>query len=206
MVNDHERVGSSKLRGRLGIIIVPDKGTTRMATKLALELTAGGAEFLVRTPHLALYHATFNAVPVNVLADIISELDVLRNQVFRLEQVTVYGRKFLFWNVKNDKRLQLAHEKALKIARYVDRDTRPLATDEGLVLGNKERSNLRRYGYPLVGEAYLPHVTLAYNSTGFSFDKEVIAAVGWPLTVVSVTLARIGRYGNIAETVSTDTG
>jgi 2'-5' RNA ligase len=181
--------------GVLGWVIYLDKETQSVAKKLAMKLS-GDTEYIVRTPHITLYHATLNKVP---RSEVVRQIRALTNNIGKsliFNDISPYGGKFLFWDVENKKDIQLLHENLVdKYSRYLRKNDKVLAEKEGLEMSDEESNNLARYGHPLVKKLFRPHITLAYDTEGLDIrDKK--EHVG---KIINFQFVEIGKYGSIKK-------
>lgn len=202
-------VPPSLLSGALGLVIVPDQKTIERAYALAGELMPRDAHYVLRSeslPHLTLYHGRLVDLPGPSAAEILGQIRVaLVGQKLTLSRIVTFGGKFVFWNVDSSRCdyhvLQAAHEKALEFAQYLDRSTVARAvSEEALSLTDTEQSNVQRFGHPLVGALYMPHVTLGFHH-GISDYVATDITCEWQMQVVSVELVKVGHPGRVEEII-----
>lgn len=181
--------------GVLGWVVCLDKKTQSVAKKLAMKLS-GNAEHIVQTPHVTLYHAKLNKVPRN---EVVGQIRALTNNIGKnliFNNVSTYGSKFLFWDVKNKKDIHLLHENLVdKYSRYLKKNDKALAEKEGLEMSDEELNNLTRYGHPLVKKLFRPHITLAYDAKSFDI-REKKEHIG---KIINFQFVEIGKYGSIKK-------
>lgn len=194
----------------LGIYLEFHPGTNDRILKFAERCAQAGADrseggrpkYVVKKPHLTLYHAMVRE----------PDLERIRNRVNFLHlfcigdpvsfiDVAVFGDKFLFLDAFRSPQLRLMHaEAAMTLLPYLDRETVRPAQKEGLILSPAEQSNVETFGHPLVGPEYRPHVTLAYDE-----NPEVIARCVLPpddlrsQMIAAVRLGIMGEYGSLHE-------
>lgn len=189
----------AEVSGSYGLVIRPDVATRDRAEGLAREM-APEAEFHVKVPHITLYHGRLNSLPLQVVRDILPELREHRGDTLLLNSFEIYGGRFLFWDNEKTQSLRLMHEGALKLADYLDKEALSRAVEEGLKMAPDELENVRRFGHPLVGDKFTPHITLAYDSGGLSLPPKV-PTVHWEMKIDDVLFAEIGKYGAVARVV-----
>lgn len=206
--NQHNRLAT--LSGPLGLVIIPDQQTIDRAFKLAAEILPPGSEYILHPgslPHLTLYHGKLRDVPVEEIALIVHDLrQSLVGHNFHLGKIVGFGGKFVFWNVNQDqaldsKVLSSAHEKALSLARFLDRASVPKATsEEGLSLSDAELENVRLFGHPFVRQLYTPHITLGFHR-GVAQTIPANSMREVRFTVASVELVYIGYPGRVENVI-----
>ena len=64
----------------------------------------------------------------------------------------------------------------------------------------KELEYLNRFGYPLALEKYIPHITLAYDSSGVSLPH-TLETQPWEMKIDDVLFTEMGKYGSVARVV-----
>lgn len=196
---DHEKRETENFNGAYGFVILPDKETETFAINLAKEL-APKAEFQVQAPHITLYHAKFENLPEEIVKEKLIQLKAYEGISFTLNNLVVYGGKFLFWNVQEKGKLRLAHQKSLETATFLDRAQVANAIEEGLNLNSEELENIKKYGHPLVRGNYLPHITLAYDGRGIRIPSG-ITEKPWKMKIEKIHFAEMGTYGSVKRII-----
>ena len=172
-------------------------------------MPAGAQQALARgsLPHVTLTQCALRDAPRERLAAFIERLEgQLRGRTVPLSAVMRFGAGFLFWSVDpaSPERavVQSAHEHAITVADGLLDPVVNEAVVEGTASAFKNDAalvdNARRYGYALIKERYLPHITLG-------FDPRVpVAEQRCPhaMTVERVAVVRLGPLGRVAEVLS----
>jgi len=200
--------------GFVGLVLVPDAATIAAAYRLAGGVVAHGAESVLAggsLPHVTLTQCALREAPRSRLVGLIARLeDRVRAMRVPLGPLVVFGGGFVFWFVAPDSParglLQAVHQDALALAdsaldpvanaAIVEATAKLTGNDPALV------ENARRYGYAFVGDKYLPHITLGYDSrlaAGGTLTEPVHAH---EMRVERVALARLGRYGVVQSLIS----
>jgi len=200
--------------GFVGLVLVPDAATITAAYRLASRLVADGAESVLAggaLPHVTLTQCALRDAPRARLIALIDRLEErVRTLRIPLGPLTVFGGGFVFWCVEPESPargvLQAAHQDALALADGVLDPVANAAIVEGTANLTGEDpvlvAHARRYGYAFVGESYLPHITL-----GFDSRVAAGAALAEPghvheMRVERVALVQLGRYGVVQSLVS----
>jgi 2'-5' RNA ligase len=115
-------------------------------------------------PHITLYQAKLKDLPRGRAGDALTASYPLIGTEFRLGPITHFGGTFAFWNVVRERSLEDAWSRAQRrvaepLLPFVDED-QPALT-QGMTMADSIRQNIRRYGYALYGDSFLPHMTLA---------------------------------------------
>ncbi len=214
----------STLNGAFGLLMIPDANTVRIVghvledRRVARRLEK--AAYVVRPEgvHVTLYQArTFRDLPVEVARRLVGKLNqlVVHNRMgkllFHLFEVGPYrdNDRFLFWNAHEpfgDERLQLAHGMSVALAAWVEIDAEDEHAFERRISDLPETERYRRrglyenerlFGHTLVGEEYLPHITLAADPDGFGAIKPFEEP--FTASAARVVFARMGEWGKIDE-------
>ena len=202
------------ISGFVGLVLVPDAETMAVARRLAGAVVPAGAESALGTdalPHLTLTQCPLREAPRARIVELIRRLDTgLGGARIALGPLVVFGGGFMFWCVEPGSparaRLQAAHEDALALsdcgldptanAAVVEATARLTAGDPVLA------ANARRYGYAFVGDRYLPHVTLGFDSRLAAGATLAERAHPHAMSVARVALARLGRYGVVQSLIT----
>jgi 2'-5' RNA ligase len=196
---DFEPGQKQEFNGHYGFVLLPDRATAERAKELADRLVPE-AEYKVEFPHITLYHAPLRALPLGKVKELMQKLEPLQGELLGLQNISVYGGKFLFWSVDLTDSLQDGHEIALDLAKYLDTEGDLSALTEDLNLTEEEFQNAYFYGHPLVHKLYDPHITLAYDSDGLALpeghEDEYFGA-----TVAGYAFAEIGEYGKVLKII-----
>lgn len=156
-----------KFSGAYGIILKTDDATAQKAEELGQQILPIGADYNVQkeAAHITLYHLQLDGLSKDRLQEILFQTRTqVRDINLTLENLEVMGGKFLFWDVKEREKLLKAHQAALELAEFLNREKVAKAKSEGLSLTPDQLDSLEKYGHPLVGEQlYRPHLTLGYD-------------------------------------------
>lgn len=105
--------------------------------------------------------------------------------------------------------MQAAHEHAVTFADGLLDPVANAAVIEATIgaFGDERElvGNVRRSGYALVRERYLPHITLGFDPRLGGGDRSAesnVASRPHTMTMDRVVLARLGRYGRAEATFS----
>lgn len=186
--------------GSYGFVIRPDSETQQMAESLANRLFPD-AEYKTTVPHITLYHGRVENLPIEAVRAILSRLKENNGKDIDLKQIEIYGGKFAFWNSEVVSDLRLMHEQALGMAEYLDSGAAQRAVEERLNLTEKELSNVKKFGHPLVGELYKPHITLAYDNKGLKLAAEKFIEP-WKTKIDDVLFTEMGKYGSVVNVIN----
>lgn len=208
--------------GFLGVLAMPDSNTVRILAhtlthrSLARHLKHAAFKVDPQKAHVTLYQARhFKKLPFAVAKSVV---DMINNflvcspagsVVLHLEKVEPYpgNRQFMFWQAIRSPELVFAHGMSVGLSGWVDKSH---AEDKHAVerrihgLPEKEvtlaralNHNDRLFGYGLVHDEFMPHITLAADQKGFPKFKPYkdlhFGSVG------RVVLARMGEWGKIDE-------
>jgi 2'-5' RNA ligase len=196
---ENESPEKAEVSGSYGFVIKPDAETQKKAEALAREM-APNAEFQTKIPHITLYHARLDELPLQAARDILLKLRAYKGETLILNSFEVYGGKFFFWDNEKTDILRSMHGEALKLATYLDKKAVARAVEEGLNMTPEELENIKRYGHPLVLERYTPHITLAYDSRGLVLPPHT-PATPREMKIDDVLFAEMGKYGSVARVV-----
>jgi 2'-5' RNA ligase len=201
------------ISGFVGLVLLPDEETIGAARRVARAVLAEGAESALgddSLPHVTLTQCALREAPRPRILDLALRLNGrLRGLRIPLGPLLVFGGGFVFWCVEPDSperaTLQAAHEDALALADGVLDPAANAAVVEatGRLTGDDPVlvANARRHGYAFVGDRYLPHVTLGFDSRLATMATALEPrAHPHAMRVERVALARLARYG-VAESV-----
>lgn len=122
-----------------------------------------------------------------------------------MREFEIYGKKFLFWNVKEvSDKLDKAHKKALNLANFLQKEaTENKKNLSGL--NGKEQENIKKYNHPLVKDLYKPHITIAYDSEGIDIAPKKLDDLSKSANtdIKEISFARIGKNGRVKENLIT---
>lgn len=189
----------AEFNGSYGFVIKPDPLTIQKAKSLAKQMSPS-AEYQTIFPHVTLFHAQLESLPLKDIKEILSELVKYEGINLTFNSIEIFGDKFLFWNIEKTDQLLSMHRQALGIAKYLNKDTVAKAKEEGLKMTTEELENIKRYGHPLVLDRFTPHITLAYDSRGIKLPKNT-KPQSWNMKVEKIVFAEIGKYGSVQRTI-----
>jgi len=205
-----------RITGFVALVIQPDPSTILKAYDLAQTLMPAPAEQVTAPgslPHLTLTQCALRDAPRERVREFVARLDdALRGAAIPLGAVVTFGAGFLFWCAEavgpGRRALQAAHEYAVTLAdrlldpvaneAVVEATARAFADEPELV------ANARRYGYALIRERYLPHITLGFDPRlgGGRPAGSSMTSLSHTMTMDRIVLARLGRYGRVEATFS----
>lgn len=210
------------LSGFLGLLVMPDSNTVRILDHVLAHRSVSRhlrhAAFQVepKKAHITLFQsARFHELPVTTACRIVNTLnDFLVNSPagntgLHYERIEPYlgNRHFLFWQTLRSPELTLAHGMSLALSAWTDKSKaeEPHSVERRIHdLPEKEKAlaralnfNERLFGYGLVHDEFMPHITLAADPNGFpKLKPHKNVHVG---SVGRVVLARMGEWGKIEE-------
>jgi hypothetical protein len=188
--------------GTYGIVLLPASEGREEAVQLSRHikpttLDLGGKHH----PHLTLYHANFDNLPEEVVDKMLQTIGMqlpLKAHFFR---IATYKKKFVFWDARRDAALFSLHTQSLSLSEYLNEQATAVGT-ETLDLSEDEKDNIRRYGHPLVGSLWRPHITLAYREEG----PEVEVPRSNDVWFAKVAFVLIGEYGTAQKIIDSRQG
>ena len=185
--------------GPYAIVIIPDANTNDRVRSLGRQL-APNAEFPTEIPHVTLFQAQVTDLPAKEVQKLLKELENLHGRQFDLYKLEIFANQYLFWDLKNTPQLQQAHEATLQLVKYVDPEKLKFAPHASLKLTEKQTESVKKYGHPLSGDAYLPHITLAADSKGLSLPGG-INELPYQFTVESCRFSEMGKNGRVENLI-----
>jgi hypothetical protein len=188
------------LTGQLGLVLLLDGETRARAVELADQHQQGSSIDLGgrHEPHITLYHSKLANVPLDVVHEYLDHLASMLPLALTFTQIAAFGNKFLFWDTERAPELVKAHEYALGLSRYFVSVGEQQAGKEGITLSPEQSSNVNKFGNPLVGSLWRPHVTLGYFGNGLVLEDRPEIFKG---SASSVAFVRVGESGTIAEII-----
>jgi 2'-5' RNA ligase len=206
------------ISGLVALVIRPDPPTIQAAYRLAAALVRPGSEQVLgpgSLPHVTLAQCALRAAPRERLQAIVARLEeALVKRSLQLGSIVRFGQGFVFWCVEADgprrRALQVAHDDALAVAEgfldpvanaaVVEATRRALGADPELL------DNTRRYGYSLVGQRYVPHITLGFDSRPDDAPaaRPTDPAHAHTMVVDRIVVAPLGAYGRVDAIYSLD--
>ncbi|OGZ10047.1 MAG: hypothetical protein A3D67_03975 [Candidatus Lloydbacteria bacterium RIFCSPHIGHO2_02_FULL_51_22] len=186
--------------GRLGLVLLLDEDTRRSACALAQKIQPNAIVFSgPHVPHTTLYHSRLAGVPAETVQRLLGKILAEFPVTARLGKITSYADKFVFWHAEKDTCLQNLHTHALELSQFFTPGGVEQADREGLALPAGEEENVRRFGHPLVGDLWNPHITLAYHAKGYAeFGERVFPHAA---RFIGVAFVEIGNYGTITRQI-----
>lgn len=186
--------------GQYGVVLLLDPGINRAAKRINRNLNSGNKiDFQnLHTPHLTLYHASFNNLEVSDMTMFLSEVRKALPPLLHFFSIKTYASKFVFWHLNERQNCMDAHVIALLLATYRSFGEISQADKEGLILSEPERKNVQLFGHPLVLDLWQPHITVGYYPDEAGCISETYSQVG---KVESVAFAEIGDYGTVKRVI-----
>lgn len=185
------------LHGQLGVVLAFDADTSRRVERVAQAFP--DADFVAGDPHVTLYHAPLAGLPEEQVGALLDELAGMVREPLVFDRVGTWGGRFVFWDARVTPELAAAHRRALALARWLDRPAVERADVEGLT--PSERAAVAAYGYPLAGDGFRPHLTLAWFAQPLG-DRPLPEPDPWTAAPTSVALGRIGEHGRLLSRVA----
>ena len=189
--------------GNLGFAIIPDGETSETAVRLAAS-EADGAEYLVKTPHITLYHAPLKGAEEELVCYVLLQLAVFKGKRFETLEVRGFDRDWLLWLVRRDSNLATMHMASLLASKHLDREAAARSADS-YRYGDSGRELIARYGSPLVMLRFLPHMTLAHDATrGFEGHEcgSPLEAGSCRSRIKEVVFAEFGEHGALKRIIA----
>lgn len=199
----------------LNICLLPDDALNKQSIALSTQLhTSHDGLFVLSAegpyPHISLFH---NRYPSGAVAQLKERVGLIASslQPFELPFATYSSRaRFVFWDTPLTDHLR---ELQMAVIDQADplRDPRPTDIAKNHLrdkdLPEVMLENIKLYGYPLVGDAFAPHVTLNRFS-----DEDRAEAARKSLTekemrsmITTLAITTIGPHGTAPEIVETFT-
>ena len=187
-----------KFSGAYGIVIALDQKTVEAAQELVKDVSA---DFKTAYAHITLFHTKLKDADPESLKMITEKChQLMQGQHVTLDRIAVFGSNFLFWDALPSAALTQAHAVALELAEFLDQDLHTHTKGEALTLTPGQEHNIRTYGHPLVKDDYRPHVTLAYNHSGFPSTQEHKSVLHEAI-IEKVVFAEIGQFGRVLREI-----
>lgn len=189
--------------GQGGIVLYPD-GTADRTARLSLRSIARNKVSFKEgnIPHVSLYHAWLEGVPLDSIQQQLNVLERMRhlNSILLISKsMSFVGGHFIFWEFEKTEVLISLHKSTLAtLSPYFSTPETDVKKEE-LVLPQVEADNIKQYGQPFVNEQWNPHITVGYCD---SLQKIVLPEV--PLGVYACTsfaFVSIGIYGMIEDVI-----
>lgn len=184
------------------VVILPDADTAKRAEELTRKL-APHAKFQADIFHITLFQGQVDNLPIAEVKKLLEQLSVLQGQQFQLGKLEVFSGQYLFWDMENTLGLQAAHEQALELARYVNREKIKIMPHQGLSLDAGQRDNAEKYGFPLSGDSFLPHITLAADPDGIVLPEELVRT-DCQMVVAGCRFGEMGKNGRVENLTTLD--
>ena len=180
---------------KVGIVCFPDANLADQATKLAAEAYSGKLEFNAIFPHITLFQAFLSRAPFSALNAIVRDLRWSIGTIIHLNRLTVFGDKYLFWHVERSMHLQEMHRIASRASEYFRSGKRLAGKSDQGELSTDHLNNLARFGYPLFGDSFLPHITLGFREAGLDNNRLNLCSLAAQGMIEAVELVKIGPFG-----------
>ncbi len=157
----------------------------------AVDLSAGA------TPHITLYMGLFPHEAVaeihRRLADLVARVEA--PLTVTCEQYSVSREGYIFWDVVRDPALMSLHEAVLAALNPLRAGLVRAKFSAGWdAFTDRERANLCDCGFPWVGAAYSPHLTIGVLSS--TVAATAVAALPKQRTAVAITEIGLGPVGD----------
>jgi len=188
---------STTLTGQYGFVLRLPPDIEDGVRELSREYAGNELDFSQVVPHCTCFHTYLADAPVDHIREIHTLLNASLPISLDLHRFDVYGEVFVFWDATITAPLRMLYDKALGLARY-----HCSGDGKGEKLRNlpaRQLENIRRYGHPLVGEDWRPHVTVAYNAKGIAQVSRATLPV--QCTIRDAAFAKIGHAGSVTEVV-----
>ena len=203
-MNNNKKENQYSITGQLGLVLLVDKDTLQEVIKTTPEYSANNLlnVGIEHTPHITLFHSKLKNVSMEVIDGLLDRIIQSLPIDLSFEEISVYGGKFLFWNINRTPELASAHECALALSTYFVPEGEQQTDKEKLALSKEEIENVKEFGHPLVRELWCPHITLGYYPSGTKIKsvKKIFRGVA-----TGVAFVRIGEAGSIAEIIDSRT-
>lgn len=185
--------------GKYGIVLVPNTETRQQVILRSKHvegnvLDLGGKHH----PHLTLYHADFVDLPEDIVDGTLKAVAAQMPTMVHFYRIATYAKKFVFWDARLAGPLMSLHKQALGLASYLKEDAGAVGTED-LKLPEEQMENIRRFGHPLVGEQWRPHITVGYRNEGPDIDEPK----QYDAWFSKVAFVSIGEYGTAQEFIKT---
>lgn len=184
-----------KYSGQLGFVLFPDFNISHKSYQLAQNINKNLIHFTKPyLPHISLYHSKIADLPEEKIMELLLEIENRSRRIsLDLEEIIIYGQRFVFWLVKKTSELEGLHYKVLALSKYFVKEGKQQADREKIKISQVEQKNVKEYGHPFVKNLWLPHITLGYCEKPDIYVKKIketgrIAAIGF---------VEIGDYGTI---------
>ena len=185
---------------QLGLVLTLDEATSQRAIELCTQHKKGNVVDLGgrHMPHVTLYHSKLGHVLEAVVDRFLGDLAAMLPINVSFTEIETFGGKFLFWDTERSEQLVMAHEVALGLSKFFIPSGVQQADKEKIFLSPGENLNVQKFGHPLVGKLWRPHVTLGYFSQGISVKRRLEKFKG---RSVGVAFVRVGEAGTVAEVI-----
>lgn len=180
-----------KYSGQLGFVLFPDFNISHKSYQLAQNIDKNLIH--LTKPHISLYHSKVADLPEKKAMELLLEIENRSRISLNLEEIIIYGQRFVFWLVKKTPELEGLHYNILALSKYFVKDDEQQADREKIKISQAEQKNIKEYGHPLVKDLWLPHITLGYCEKPDIYVKK-IEEVG---RIAAIGFVEIGDYGTI---------
>ena len=190
------------LTGHFGVVLEFDAATMCRTREIIVEAKLSTAAYVVFRPHMTFYHAPFRALPLDAVNSTLMCIAEQLTHSVRLTALAPYNGGFVFWDAERSAELDAAHATALRLGKYVD--TAEIRSHEPApgAYSEAELANLRRWGYPLVGGLFRPHITIAKFADSAPAKLPVVGT--YVASAERVTFAEMGTYGQITRVITVE--
>lgn len=190
-----------------GIVILPNQPTTAQAIELSREISKHEpTEFILNNfnfiPHITLFHGVYEQEKIqgiaNVIESILHEADNF--------SITLSGYSnllgYIFWDTDKSKALENLHK---NLVEKLSPLTSGLRAEFIEMLKTKSVSPrrleyIRKYGYPLCFEEYIPHITLSRlkNRENSASERLIEALTKYEMSFdfSQIGIVEIGDHGS----------
>lgn len=190
-----------RFSGCYGFIAIPDPTTVEVASRLTEEAAPHAHFKMNESIHLALHYVEIEEASPDFVRHCLKRLsELLKGTKLLLGEVGVFADHYLHWNLECDQEiLTKAHYfslATLDIFRVDKFNHPPFLVNGTLNLTQLERTNLERYGHPLVLGQFRQCLTLASHPEGLESKPQVRRHVGY---IADVQFAHFGPWGQVLK-------
>ena len=154
-------------------------------------------------PHISLFHSTFESIPERVISDLLAR--IVKSQYtgvhIQMADFSIFQNRFVFWGVEKNKGLLESHHLAYSmLSRWVTHErSRAEVVVDGFT--DVQKRNFLRYGNPLVGREWMPHIAVAYSQSVFVPDDILSMQHTISGNAPQIAFCKIGEFGTVQEIV-----
>ena len=208
-----ENPGSSEyLKGRFGIVFLLSNNLQNIAKIFAsksepqnvITFSLGDDSkedegVVVRSiPHITVYHAKFDMLPYHTVVRVMQiGKRLMQNSLdIQMDDFSFFGGKFVFWHAVKTRDMKNFHDLVLReLSRFAVRGQQSAEKLQELTMGEEE--NIYKFGNPLVGDLWQPHITIGYFPDG-DVNKPSISPA-FEGKVRGIAFCEMGEVGNVAK-------